>query len=64
MPWDDDYGNGNGNGNVFAQINLRCKNSPQDKLKEEKKNGLVISKKWDFLKQEMEKWILVSKRNI
>lgn len=58
MPCNDNYGTGNGN--VFAQINLRYKNSPQDKLKEEKKNSLV-SKKDEFLKQERGKCILVSK---
>ena len=44
LHWDDDYGNGN----VFTQINLRYKNSPQDKLKEEKKKIALFQKKTSF----------------
>ena len=31
-------------------------------LKQREENGLLVSKKWRFLKQWMGKWILVSKR--
>lgn len=48
MPRDDDYGNGYGNG--FATINLRWNFRPQDQLKQKEKNGLLISKKDEFLK--------------
>lgn len=55
MPRDDDYGNGYGYGygNGIAPINLRRNFHPQDKLKEEKKKESLVSKKAEFLKQEI-----------
>ena len=55
MPQDDDYGNGYGYGygNGIAPINLRRNFHPQDKLKEEKKKESLVSKKAEFLKQEI-----------
>lgn len=60
LPWDDDYGNGN----VFTQINLRYKNSPQDKLKEEKKKKALFQKKTSFWNKREENGFLFQNKYI
>ena len=58
-----DYGNGNGNGVALPEKKLEVEIFVHKiNSKQEKKNGLLVSKICGFLKQWMGKWICLSKK--